>query len=199
MMDTKIQSLTDKIYKEGVEKGNNEAQRIVSEAKQAEQRILDAAKAEAERIVAEAQKNAAELTKNTQAELKMFAGQAVGALRNEVVNLLNGQIVKSAVAEVTSKGEFMSQLMLTMAQEWAKQEAVVISTNQAESLTRFFESKAAELLKGSVKIEQVNGKAHSFVISPADASYKITIGEDEFVAYFKEFLRPQLVKMLFNN
>ena len=31
-MDTKIQELTDKIYKEGVEKGNEEAGRIIAEA-----------------------------------------------------------------------------------------------------------------------------------------------------------------------
>ena len=29
-MDTKIQELTDKIYKEGVEKGNEEAGRIIA-------------------------------------------------------------------------------------------------------------------------------------------------------------------------
>ena len=29
-MDTKIQELTDKIYREGVEKGNTEAERIIS-------------------------------------------------------------------------------------------------------------------------------------------------------------------------
>lgn len=31
-MENKIQELTDKIYREGVEKGNEEAQRLVSEA-----------------------------------------------------------------------------------------------------------------------------------------------------------------------
>ena len=31
-MDTKIQELTDKIYKEGVEKGNEEAGRIIADA-----------------------------------------------------------------------------------------------------------------------------------------------------------------------
>ena len=39
-MDTKIQELTDKIYKEGVEKGNEEAGRIIADAnaqKQAKQ------------------------------------------------------------------------------------------------------------------------------------------------------------------
>lgn len=42
-MENKIQELTDKIYREGVEKGDEEAQRLVSEAQaQAEKLIEDA-------------------------------------------------------------------------------------------------------------------------------------------------------------
>ena len=39
-MDTKIQELTDKIYKEGVEKGNEEAGRIIAEANAQKDTIL---------------------------------------------------------------------------------------------------------------------------------------------------------------
>ena len=39
-MDTKIQELTDKIYKEGVEKGNEEAGRIIAEANAQKERFL---------------------------------------------------------------------------------------------------------------------------------------------------------------
>ena len=39
-MDTKIQELTDKIYKEGVEKGNEEAGRIIADANAQKQAIL---------------------------------------------------------------------------------------------------------------------------------------------------------------
>ena len=39
-MDTKIQELTDKIYREGVEKGNTEAERIISEANERKENIL---------------------------------------------------------------------------------------------------------------------------------------------------------------
>ena len=45
--------------------------------------------------------------------------------------------------------------------------------------------------------EEVNGMKALFSISPADGSYKVNFGEEEFENYFKEFLRPQLVKMLF--
>lgn len=70
-MDTKIQELTDKIYKEGVEKGNEEAGRIIAEANAQKDTILKDAEAEAKRIVAAAEKQAAELKKNTEAELKI--------------------------------------------------------------------------------------------------------------------------------
>ena len=106
-MDTKIQELTDKIYNEGVEKGNEEAGRIIAEANAQKDTIIKDAEAEAKRIVAAAEKQAAELKKKTE------------------------------------------------------------------------------------------GKKASFSIIPADGSYKVTFGEDEFIEFFKEFLRPQLVEMLF--
>ena len=39
-MDTKIQELTDKIYREGVEKGNEEAGKILAVAKEKEESII---------------------------------------------------------------------------------------------------------------------------------------------------------------
>ena len=59
-MDTKIQELTDKIYKEGVEKGNEEAGRIIAEANAQKDTILKDAEAEAKRIVGAAGKKAGE-------------------------------------------------------------------------------------------------------------------------------------------
>jgi V/A-type H+-transporting ATPase subunit E len=53
------------------------------------------------------------------------------------------------------------------------------------------------MLDSGLKIEEVNGKKHSFTIAPSDGSYKITFGEEEFIAYFKDFLRPHLVELLF--
>ena len=60
-MDTKIQELTDKIYKEGVEKGNEEAGRIIADANAQKQAILTEAEAEAKRIVAQADRKSTRL------------------------------------------------------------------------------------------------------------------------------------------
>jgi hypothetical protein len=70
----------------------------------------------------------------------------------------------------------------------------IYSTNLGEPLPT---PHAKSLLDKGVQIEQVNGIKTLFTVSPKDGSYKINFGEEEFMNYFKAFLRPQLVEMLF--
>ncbi len=195
-MENKIQEITEKIYQEGVEKGQVEAQKIIEAAETKKADTLKKAQQEAEKIVADARKSAEELNKNTQSELQLYAGRAVEALKSEITNLVTGNIVNAAIKD-TVNNEWLQKLMLTLATDWVTKENVVIQTSDAEALTKYFTKQAKDLLNKGVKIEQVNGKPAGFAIMPADKSYKVQFGEDEFAAYFKEFLRPQLIEMLF--
>jgi V/A-type H+-transporting ATPase subunit E len=196
-MESKIQELADKIYREGVEKGKEEAQRIVDEAREEANRIVKTAQQQAESIVADANKQAAETKDNTQSEIKLFTEQAVNALKSEIATLLTNQTVGEAVKGFVEDKEYLHKFIVAMAEKWSADEAIVIGTNDAEGLKKYFALKAKALLDKGVKIEQVNGKKALFTIQPADGSYKVNFGEEEFVNYFKEFLRPQLVEMLF--
>ncbi|MDO5572128.1 MAG: hypothetical protein Q4F97_11810 [Bacteroidales bacterium] len=198
-MDTKIQELTDKIFKEGVEKGNVQAQEILSDAKKKAAAVEAEAKAKAEEIITQAKKDALELKTNTISELQLYAGQAVEALKSEIATLVSDKLSENAVAQAMDDKSFMQQVILALVSEWGKKEDLVIDTEDASVLTSFFEAKAKELLNAGVKINQVNGLKSQFTISPADGSYKITFGEEEFVNYFKAFLRPQLVELLFSK
>lgn len=196
-MENKIQALTDKIYREGVEKGNEEAQRIVGEAKKQAQQLLDDARKEAAAMIANAKKAAEEQKENTKSELKLFVGQAVNALKTEVADLLTNQTVGEAVKGFIADKQVLNQFIVALAGKWAENEPIVISTAEAEQLKKYFTAKAKTLLDKGVSIQQVNGMKALFSISPADGSYKVNFGEEEFENYFKEFLRPQLVEMLF--
>lgn len=196
-MDTKIQELTDKIYREGVEKGNEEAGRIIADANSQKQTILSEAEAEAQRIVAAAEKQAAELKKNTEAELKLFASQSVEALKSEIANLITGEIASANVKAATTDPAFMQKVILELVVNWPANEFLTIQTDDAEGLQKYFAANAKSLMNKGFKIEKVNGKKASFSVIPADGSFKVTFGEDELIAFFKEFLRPQLVEMLF--
>ena len=196
-MENKIQELTDKIYREGVEKGNEEAQRLVSNAREEAAKILEEARKEAEAIVAAARKSATETAENTQSEIKLFAGQAVNALKTEIASLLTNQVVSKAVKDFVADKDYLNKFIVSLATQWTENEAIVISTADAEGLKKFFAANAKAVLDKGVKIEQVNGNKTLFTISPADGSYKVNFGEEEFENYFKDFLRPQLVEMLF--
>ena len=195
-MENKIQELTEKIYAEGVEKGKVEADRLVGEANEKAAAIVAAAKAEAEAIIAAARKEAAELDANTRSEVKLYGAQAVGALKAEVATVVTDTVVKAAVKD-TLAGDSMKALLVKIAERWSADEALVISTSEAEELKAFFAKNAKALLDKGVEIKQVNGLKTSFSIAPADGSYKVNFGEGEFEAFFKSFLRPQMVELLF--
>ena len=193
----KIQELTEKILREGVEKGQAEADRIIQEAKQQAEKILQEARQQAQDIAAQAQKKAAETDANTRNELKMYTGQALSALKSEVTNVLTDGVVKEAVAGLAANPDFLGQFAVALAEKWSANEPVVISSSEADSLKAYFAAKAKALLDKGVTINKVNGKDTLLTIAPADGSYKVNFGKEEFETYFKNFLRPQLVEMLF--
>ncbi len=193
----KIQELTEKLYREGVEKGQAEAQRFIDEAKQEAKKIVDAAKDQAKVIEAQAKKQAADLDTNTKNELKLYTGQALNALKSEITNVVTGCVVSDAVNKLVSDKEFLQKFTVALASKWAENEPIVISTEDAKGLKAYFEKEAKKLLDKGVSIEKVNNTDAIFTISPADGSYKVNFGKEEFENYFKAFLRPQLVEMLF--
>jgi len=193
----KIQELTEKIYREGVEKGKAEADRIVEDAKNKAEQIIAEAREQAKAIEAQAQKKAGELDANTKSELKLYTSQALNALKSEIVNVLTDKVAKDAADSLAADKNFLGQFAVMLAGKWADNEAVVLSSSEAESLKSYFAAQAKGLLEKGITINKVNGKDTMLTISPVDGSYKVNFGKEEFEAYFKNFLRPQLVEMLF--
>jgi V/A-type H+-transporting ATPase subunit E len=196
-MNNKLQELTEKIYLEGVEKGKVEAAQLIADAEHEAKAIIAKAQAEADKIKAEAAKNASELDKNTKSELKLFAEQSVNAIKTEITNLLSDKIASDAVKAATSDKVFMQKTITALVEQWAKEGNVTIEAKDAKALTDYFMANAKELLNKGVSINEVKGLKTDFAIAPAQGGYKITFGNDEFIAYFKEFLRPKLVELLF--
>ncbi len=192
-----LSELTDKIYAEGVEKGNEEAKQIVEKAQAQAAEIIAKAEKKAEHLVVEAQSKAQDLDKKTRAELKLYAEQSVNAVKTEITNLIANKIVGENVKAATTDPKFMQGLILQLATQMAKQGDVVIEAKDAEALSKYFAANAKGLLDKGVTIKEVKGIKTDFTIQPEKGGYKLAFGDAEFIAYFKEMLRPQLVEMLF--
>jgi len=196
-MDSKIQELTAKLYSEGVEKGREEAVSIIELAQKEREKLLKNAHTEAENIIAEAIKSAAEMKKNIESELRMYAAQSINALKTEAANLINDKIVSEAVKTAFDEKTFMPQLIVKLVSEWQRNERLIIEVADAEALKQYFQAHAKETLSKGIDIKQVNGRATSFSIVSEGEAYRVNFGEKEFVDYFKTFLRPQLIELLF--
>ena len=169
---------------------------------------MAAAKAEAEKIKADAQKEAAaalaaakkesaDNAENVRKELKLYAQQAVEALKSEIATVVTDKIVSDSVKGFTADQKAFNEFILTLAQEWGKNQSIEIKAKEAEQLKQYFTAKAKQLLDGGVKITEVNGQSADFSIQPADGAYKVNFGTEEFENWFKSILRPQLVETLF--
>ena len=193
----KIQELTEKIYREGVEKGQAEADRIIQEAKETAAGILAAANEKANEIEANGKKAAEELKANTKNELRLYTTQSLNALKSEIANVLTATTVGQSVKQLVSDKDFLCKFTVALASKWVENEPIVIQSAEAEALKQYFAKEAKAVLDKGVTSEKVNGREALFTIEPTDGSYKISFGEEEFEDYFKSFLRPQLVQMLF--
>ncbi|MCQ2065752.1 MAG: hypothetical protein MJY66_07850 [Bacteroidaceae bacterium] len=196
-MNNKIQELTDIIYNEGVAKGQAQAEQILSEAQAQADGVIANAEKQAAAILAQARKEAAAENENMRKELKLYAAQTLDALKSQIATVVTDRLVQDQVSGFTADSEAFNAFMLEMARQWSKDEGIRISAAQADSLKAFFMAKAKDLLDGGVEIEQVNGQRAAFSIQPADGSYKVNFGDEEFCNWFKSLLRPQLVDILF--
>ena len=192
-----LSELTNKIYAEGVEKGNAEAAQIVAKAQEEAAAIVSKAEKEAAEKLSAAEAKLAELDKNARAELKLFAEQSVSALKTEVTNLLTEQVASESVKAATADAKFMQGVIAKLVDQMAKDGNVTIETADAEALKTYFAANAKGLLEKGVKINEVKGIKTDFAIVSEKGGYKLAFGEKEFVEYFKEFLRPQLIDLLF--
>lgn len=196
-MDSQIQALTEKVYQEGVLKGEQEAAKILADANAQAEQVERDARARAEQIIAEAQRSASELKSNTERELKLNARKLIEATKASIVDVLAGRIAGDSVQALTANPELLQRVVLEIAKGFDLKHGVEITSSQAEELKAYFAQNAKALLEEGLTIKQVAGKATQYTIRPQNGSFKVEIGEQEFVELFKSILRPQLAQELF--
>jgi len=202
-MQNKIQELTEKIYKEGISKGNAEAEAIISKAKKEAESILAQARKESEAIIHEANKKAGELKSNTESELKLSARQAINSLKQQVVDLISNKIISQTVDNAFQDKDFIKKILETIIKNWFASSdkpaelTLLLSEQEAAGVEQYFVQAAKELLNKGLVIKPDAEIKSGFQLVPKDVSDKISCTDRDFENFFREFLRPRLMKLLF--
>lgn len=201
-MDDKLKELTNKIYREGVEKAKSDGQEIVDKAKNEAAGILAAAQKEATSIINGAQKEAEQLRTKTVSELKMASGQSIETLKQEIVNLLSNSIVKDGVKKSVEDVEFVKSLIKEITSKWdnggkSLDLSLALPEKSKKDFDDFVKGKTSDILSKGVEIKFEERMDGGFKIGPKDGSFVLSFTDKDFMQFFQSFLKPKTKEILF--
>ncbi len=204
-MEQKIAELTDKIYKEGVEKGEKEKETIIKSAEENAAQIKENANKEAEKIIENAKVKAEEMKRNMESEIKLSSQQAISSLKQKIVDILMVKAVEQNISVNLSDPDFIKEMIVTIVKSWK------IGKNEGETLEVLLPETSRIKLENSLKesIKNILGEGLSvsfsknikggFQIGPKEGKFKISLTDEDFNEFFKEYLRPKTRLFLFED
>lgn len=204
-MENKLQELTEKIYSEGVGKAKTEADSIMNTAKKTADETVRKANAEAERIISDAKKKSDEIVRNGQSEMKMSVNQAVSDVKQKLTDLITAKVVSNAVSQAMSDKDFMKKIIEISVKNFFADPSkgmdieVSLPSDQRNDLESYLKNNARSLLNGELKIVFDSSMENGFKIGPADGSYKLSFSDKDFENFFKKYMRPKTVELLFGG
>lgn len=201
-MENKLQELLDKVYREGVAKGEEVAAAIVKDAEREAKKILEEAEREAAQIRRQAREETEELKRNVTSELRLSAGQALSALRQKISGMIAAKAISEPIGQAFSDREFVKNMIETLIENWQAGQAAsnhlsLLLPTQQEELHQYFKAKASALMNGTLQVD-IDGKLErGFRIGPADGSYVLSFTDQDFETFLMEYLRPKTKEILY--
>lgn len=197
----KLQELTQKLYNEGLSKGKEEGEAILSKAKADAAEIVKNAREEADAILEKARKDAQDFRVKMEGDVKMSSIQTLQATRAAIEKLIIAQAVDKPVSEALSSADFVKGIITAVAQRFSAQEPADLSLVLPEKLQKdlepYIKGELAKTLGKGVEASFSKNIAGGFKIGPKDGSYFISFTEESFQELIGEYLRPATKKILF--
>ncbi len=204
-MDQKIAELTEKLYKEGVEKGEEQKKSILETARVDATRIKEDAQKEAEKILADAVAQAQEMKRNAESEIKLSSQQAISALKQKICDELLVTAVDENVSATLSDPAVMKELIATIVKNWnvsgneVPSLEILLPDTERSKLEKAVSDSLKKVMKDGFSISFVKSIKGGFQIGPKEGSFKISLKDEDFIEFFKDYLRPKTRNLLFKE
>jgi len=204
-MAERIAELTERIYREGVDKAKQEAVKIIAAAKQEKKEILSAAQAEATRITDAAHAGADELRHAVESDVRLAAQKAITTLKQSIASLIAGRVSADAGQAAVADREFVQTIVASLVERWDSEayteDALVVrlAEKDAAALERYLFGKIKQELKKKITVTPDRRVKAGFVIQPADGRFTVGFTDEDFKAFFEFFLRARVRTFLFEG
>ena len=201
-MENKLQKLTEKLYNEGLSKVKQEADKVLEQAHSEAKECVDKATLQAQQIIENARREAEELRKNTETEIALAARQSIGAIKEQIQNIITSDIINSSVTRANADSEFVKNLIMEIARNWSSEKNialdVMLSANAKEEFIESVKSALCQELGQGIEVKTGALKS-GFRISPKDGGFYVSFTDEDFQTLIGEYLRPQIAEMIFSK
>lgn len=195
-MDVKLDSLIEKIRKEGIEEAQQNADQILKDAKQKAAAIVAQAQNEAEKIVADGKKQVEQYKVTAEVDLKQSARNIELLLKEKINSLFDAVFKRQVAAEM--KPSFLKEMILKIVGSWAKDSKTAIVLNEKdknELETVLFSGLTADL-KQSIQIRVSNDIASGFRIGLKGNQVYYDFSDESIAEVLKSLINPKLKEIL---
>lgn len=201
-MEAKLQELTKKIYKEGVEKAKVEADDILKSANEKSEQIITDAQKEAENIIDKAKRETSQLKDKVLSELELAGNQSITSLKQKITNLLSTNSLNEDIKKVTSDNNFIKDIIKEIVNKWTSDSKkmdinLILPEKNKDELIKFYKGKSKEILDKGVELKFENRMDGGFKIGPKDGSFILSFTDKDFENFFASFLKPKTKEILF--
>ena len=202
-MEGKVSKLAEKLLQEGVQKGEAEKKAIIAVAQTEAQALKNDAQEEADALIADAKKQSEELKVNTKKEIALAGTQAVNALQQKITDLITTQAVDESITTTLSDPKVMSKYITSVLKSWKGELGadasieLLLPEAQKASLEKDLTAAIKKELDATVTLSFSKKIKGGFQIAPVGETYKVTLSNEDFAEFFKEYLRPRVRTTLF--
>jgi V/A-type H+/Na+-transporting ATPase subunit E len=204
-MENKLQELTQKLYTTGVEKGKNDAEIIIAEARKKADQVIKNANTEADTIIANAKAESAELKKKTESELKLSSKQVIATVKNQITNLVVQDLLSKDIEKALSDNDFIKTIIELMVKKWQPDDVhstdlqIILPQEKKENFNKYIKEKINQLLAKGLTVSFEDNFKSGFKIAPKDNSYIINFAQEDFDNFFKTYLRAKTANLLYGE
>lgn len=200
-MENKLDVLTKKLYEEGVDKANQEAEKIIKKAKDDATRVIADAEAQAKEIKAKATEEAENLKKKAESEMSLSARQAVTALKQSITGLISGDVAGEIAKVGFEDKTFVQELLVSIVKKWDVTSGnlnleLIMSEDEKVQFEKFVAAKYKTLLDKGLEVK-VGDLPEAFIIQPKDGGYQVAFSEKLFEAFFNQYMRSFTKTLLY--
>lgn len=204
-MTDKLNSLTQRLYEEGLAKGRAEGDRILSEAETRAKAIVAQAETRAREIERKATDRAEDLRKNTMTEISMAGREAVSKIKDEITTLITARSIESGVKQAGLDPAFIKEMLVAIAKNWrgTSSDKITLSALLPEAkrkeLDGAFSASVSSLLAEGVEVGYSPDVRTGFRVGEKGGGYYIGFSDENLEALLGQYLRERVSEILFNK